>query len=149
MTKWYSLLRGIAIAIDLHQLGKPEIHDTYAPIKVVYGNLSQGRKTTWSGSSLSEWACRSANSTSWYEPPTPAAEGSTTTVLGTVLIAASMLHQFTSTHGLAYIRYCSILDQGADHGRVLGSTRQGYRSQHPCIAANLHMHLPCPIITVK
>ena len=41
VNKRYSLLRVTAIAIDLHQLGKPEMHDVYAPLKVVYDNLSQ------------------------------------------------------------------------------------------------------------
>ena len=56
VNKRYSLLRGTATAIDLHQLGKPEVHDIYAPMKVVYGHLSQCTVYNSNGSSLTEWA---------------------------------------------------------------------------------------------
>jgi len=50
-TSGYSLLRGTAIAIVLHQLGKPEMHDVYASLKIVYGNLSRETQTRRAGSS--------------------------------------------------------------------------------------------------
>ena len=52
-TSIYSLLRGTGTGIDLHQLGKPEVHDVYAPSKsytaTVHKTVNNPGEPRWQG----------------------------------------------------------------------------------------------------
>ena len=87
--KRYSLLRETAIAIDLHQLGRPERHVIYASFKNTYTATVLKNINILVRVQLHLVGRPFCHGNVGSEPPTTTAEGSTTDALGTVLHAVS------------------------------------------------------------